>query len=219
MSKPLLYDLYCGVGGAAMGYARAGYEVVGVDKHRQPRYPFPYVRADVMQWLPQQIERGGLEQIALFHASPPCQAYSAISQGTNWGYGYPDFVARTRVLLEATGRPYVIENVMGAPLRRDVMLCGEMFGLEVIRHRIFELSRCAIAQPEHRQHRGRVAGMRHGIWYDGPYFPIYGHGTGKGSLSEWKRAMGIDWTNVRCEITEAIPPAYTQWLGSQLLAA
>lgn len=109
---PLLYDLYCGVGGAAMGYARAGYEVVGVDKYRQPRYPFTFVRADVMQWLPQQIERGGLEQVAMFHASPPCQHYSALTQGTNYGYRYPDYLARTRELLELTGRPFVIENVI-----------------------------------------------------------------------------------------------------------
>jgi DNA (cytosine-5)-methyltransferase 1 len=107
----------------------------------------------------------------------------------------------------------VIENVAGAPIRRDLVLCGEMFGLSVIRHRFFELGGWTADRPEHRKHRGRVAGMRHGEWFTGPYFAVYGDGGGKGSVAQWQEAMGIDWTDVRKEIAEAIPPAYTEFIG------
>jgi DNA (cytosine-5)-methyltransferase 1 len=93
-----------------------------------------------------------------------------------------------------------------------------MFGLAVIRHRYFELGGWFMPQPPHKPHRGRVAGMRHGEWFTGPYFAVYGEGGGKGSVPQWKQAMGIDWTDDRREIAEAIPPAYTEHIGAQLLA-
>src|SRR5690606_27878353 len=124
----------------------------------------------------------------------------------------------TRRLLRATGLPTVIENVQGSDLRRDLTLCGEMFRLGVIRHRYFELSFRAAA-PAHRPHRGRVRGWRHGTYYDGPYVAVYGEGGGKGSVTEWQAAMGIDWTSDRKAIAEAIPPAYTEHIGHQLAAA
>lgn len=131
---------------------------------------------------------------------------------------YPDLVPPTRELLQQLGLPYVIENVPTAPLIDPITLCGEMFGLSVIRHRIFESNR-PLQQLSHRPHRGRVAGYRHGQWFDGPYFAVYGDGGGKGTVAQWQKAMGIDWTDVRREIAEAIPPAYTEHIGRQLLNA
>ncbi|MFD4461333.1 hypothetical protein [Nocardia sp. NPDC058480] len=112
----------------------------------------------------------------------------------------------------------MIENVQGSKLRRDLTLCGEMFGLGVIRHRYFELGGWSMPQPAHVAHRGRVAGYRHGERFDGPYVAVYGQGGGKGTVRQWQSAMGIDWTSDRVELAEAIPPAYTEFLGRQLIA-
>jgi hypothetical protein len=199
-------DLYCGVGGASVGYHLAGYEVVGVDIEEQPDYPFPFLQADVLLSHP-----SFLRTFDLIHASPPCQAYIALTAGTNKGREYPRLTEPTRELLDRSGVPYVIENPAARP---DVVLCGEMFGLAVIRHRRFELGNgFECEQPQHKPHRGRVAGFRHGQWYEGPYFAVYGEGGGKGTVAQWQGAMGIDWTNSRRSIAEAIPPAYTQYLG------
>jgi hypothetical protein len=112
----------------------------------------------------------------------------------------------------------MIENVAGAPLRKDLMLCGEMFGLRVIRHRFFEFSDVRLAPVAvHKAHRGRVSGMRHGEWFEGPYYAVYGEGGGKGSVAEWREAMGIDWTWNRKSIAEAIPPAYSELIGKHLM--
>ena len=113
-------------------------------------------------------------------------------------------------MIAASGKPYVIENPAARP---DVVLCGEMFGLKVIRHRNFELGGWKAEAPTHVAHRGRVAGMRHGEWFTGPYFAVYGNGGGKGTVTQWQDAMGIDWTDNRKSIAEAIPPAYTGYLG------
>jgi len=210
VSKPRLLDLFCGAGGASMGYHRAGFEVVGVDIEPQPNYPFGFVQADALDYVAENWR--GFDAI---HASPPCQGYTALAavHGNDW----PKLVPETRRMLDATGLPYVIENVQGSPVRRDMTLCGEMFGLAVIRHRYFELGRWSGRAPEHRPHRGRVTGMRHGEWFTGPYFAVYGNGGGKGTVTQWQHAMGIEWTAVRREIAEAIPPAYTEWIGAQLL--
>jgi DNA (cytosine-5)-methyltransferase 1 len=141
-----------------------------------------------------------------------------LTAGTNKGREYPQLIPATRSALDRSGLPYVIENVIGAPVRRDVMLCGEMFGLAVIRHRLFELGGWTMTQPAHPRHRGRVAGMRHGEWFQGPYFAVYGEGGGKGTVPQWQAAMGIDWTDDRKAIAEAIPPAYTRLIGAELLA-
>lgn len=118
-------------------------------------------------------------------------------------------------MLKRCGVPYVIENPAARP---DVVLCGEMFGLRVIQHRKFELGGWTTEKSEHLPHRGRVAGMRHGEWFTGPYFAVYGNGGGKGSVPQWQGAMGIHWTDNRKSIAEAIPPAYTQWVGERFLA-
>jgi len=198
-----------------MGYHRAGFDVVGVDIATQPNYPFPFIHGDALDVL---ADVEFCRQFDVIHASPPCQSSSALTKGTNKGRAYPDLIPATRVLLSWIYRPYVIENVQGSAVRRDLTLCGEMFGLAVIRHRYFEVDGLPVVRLAHVKHRGRVAGMRDGEWFTGPYFAVYGDGGGKGSVAQWREAMGIDWTTSRKEIAEAIPPAYTGFIGEQLLA-
>ncbi|MFR9794639.1 DNA methylase [Streptomyces sp. MS06] len=221
--RPLLLDLFSCAGGAAMGYARAGFRVHGCDIAHRPNYPFPHHQGDALTHLTHLITTGEIRRYAFVHASPPCQDKCALTVGTNrsqgWGRAHVDLVAPTRKLLDATGLPYVIEQPNGrAEIRKDLTLCGEMFGLGVIRHRNFEVSGWTIEQPAHRPHRGRVRGYRHGRFYDGPYVAAYGNGGGKPSVPELQAAMGIDWTDVREELTEAIPPAYTEWIDAAYLA-
>jgi DNA (cytosine-5)-methyltransferase 1 len=211
--RPKLLDLFCCAGGAGMGYHRAGFDVIGVDINPQPDYPFFFIQADAIEFAANHGHK-----FAAGHASPPCQASSALTKGTNKGREYPQLIPATREALAATGIPHVIENVQGSDLRRDLTLCGEMFDLGVIRHRYFELHGFEVQPPEHKPHRGRVRGWRHGVYYDGPYVAVYGEGGGKGSVAEWQDAMGIDWTDDRKSIAEAIPPAYTEFIGRQLIA-
>jgi hypothetical protein len=213
MMRPKLLDLFCGAGGAGMGYLRAGFEVVGVDINPQLDYPAVMVVADALDFL-----AANWRDFDAVHASPPCQASTALTKGTNAGREYVQLIPETRRLLRATGLPTVIENVQGSDLRRDLTLCGEMFGLGVLRHRYFEVAGFTAAAPAHVPHRGRVRGWRHGTYYDGPYVAVYGEGGGKGSVAEWQTAMGIDWTDDRKAIAEAIPPAYTEHIGRQLIA-
>ena len=131
--KPRLLDLFCGAGGAAMGYHRAGFEVVGVDNRPQPNYPFEFWQRDALLVL-RTCDPFDFDAI---HASPPCQAFTAYQRTCNVG-DYPDLIAPVRELLKATGLPYVIENVHGAPLLESVVLCGSQFDLDVQRHRLFE---------------------------------------------------------------------------------
>ncbi|WP_411574174.1 DNA methylase [Streptomyces fradiae] len=222
--RPRLLDLYACAGGAAMGYHRAGFDVTGVDIAPRPNYPFPLIQGDALDVLAGLIGSGEIERYTFVHTSPPCQAACALTVGTNlsqgWGRSHVDLVAPTRELLDATGLPYVIEQPNGrAKIRKDLTLCGEMFRLGVIRHRNFELGGWSIEQPAHVPHRGRVRGWRHGRFYDGPDVAAYGNGGGKPTIPELQNAMGITWTDVREELTEAIPPAYTQHIGAAFLAA
>ncbi|GAA4772925.1 hypothetical protein GCM10023329_20790 [Streptomyces sanyensis] len=222
-ARPLLLDLFCCAGGAATGYHRAGFDVAGVDIAPRPNYPFTFHWANALTFIAELIATGEIGRFSLIHASPPCQAGCALTVGTNramgWGGTHVDLVPATRMLLEASGLPYVIEQPNGkAEIRKDVTLCGEMFGLGVLRHRNFELGRWSAARPTHPKHRGRVRGWRHGEFFDGPYVAAYGNGGGKPSIPELQAAMGIDWTDVREELTEAIPPAYSQWIGARFLA-
>lgn len=224
MSRPLLLDLFCGAGGSAMGYHRAGFDVVGVDINPQPNYPFEFIQEDAIRFLHGLIEFSNRGLIKLggrfkaIHASPPCQASCTLIKGNQRATAgnHIDLIPQTRELLARTGLPTVIENVQGSKVRRDLTLCGEMFGLDVIRHRYFECS-FPVVQPAHVKHRGRVRGWRHGEYFDGPYVAVYGDGGGKGTVPQWQQAMGIDWTDVRTEIAEAIPPAYSEYVGTQLL--
>lgn len=222
MSKPRLLDLFCGAGGAAMGYHRAGFEVVGVDLNPQPNYPFEFHQADAMTF-----ELPGFDAI---HASPPCQAYSA---GKNMWHGrlpadrHPDLVDATRARLVAVGVPYVIENVEGAPLENFVVLCGDMFGLGVKRHRLFETSFMIWNPPVcRRSHPDFIVSVfGGGALSRTPPGGTTTHGTGNFMqkrthipIAVAKEAMGIDWMK-RHELSQAIPPAYTEFIGGQLLAA
>lgn len=207
--RPKLLDLFCCAGGAGEGYYRAGFDVTGVDINPSPRYPHTFIQADALEFV---VEHG--HEYDVIHASPPCQGYTMMK--TAHGQERPLLIPEVRELLEASGKPFVIENVKGAPMRRDLMLCGEMFGLRVIRHRYFE-SNVPLHQLDHIKHRGRVTDWRHGKMYEGPYFAVYGTGGSRGTVEQWQDAMGIDWTNVRREIAEAIPPAYTEYIGDQLM--
>jgi len=213
-------DLFTGVGGARTGYELAGFGVIGVDKAPQPDNPLT-IMADVFEWC----HSVGLDHIrrtyALVHGSPPCQHGCAISKGTNarLRHTYPNLYGPTKELLEEIGLPYVIENPDARP---DVVLCGEMFGLRVIRHRNFELGGWKTEKPEHIKHRGLTLGMRHGRLVTeengGYYYAVYGDGGYKGTVAQWRDAMGIDWTDDRKSIAEAVPPAYTEWIGRRFLA-
>jgi hypothetical protein len=216
--RPLLLDLFSCAGGAAMGYLRAGFRVHGCDIADRPNYPFPYHRGDALAYLAHLITSGEIERYAFVHASPPCQAKCSLTIGTNqskgWGGTHEDLLTPTRTLLDATGLPYVIEQPNGrAEIRKDLTLCGEMYGLGVIRHRNFELGGWIAPQPVHVPHRGRVRGYRHGEFHEGPYVAPYGNGGGKPTVPELQAAMGITWTDVREELTEAIPPAYSEYIG------
>ena len=213
--KPRLLDLFCGAGGAAAGYVRAGYEVIGVDVAPQPRYPFECITADALDLDP--------EFIATFdaaHASPPCQAYSRLAHRNGNAAAWPRLLESTRHLLARAGVPSVIENVEGAPLRDPVMLCGTMFpGLRVLRHRLFEVS-VPVSGPPHRRHPlthtrdRRKAHYGHtDEWRD--YVQV--NGGGNCSLAAAHAAMDIDWMTKR-EINQAVPPAYTEYVGRALLA-
>lgn len=222
-SEPAALDLYCCAGAMGTGLRRAGFRVTGVDIVDRPNYPHEFHQADALEYLADIISTGEVERYALIHSSPPCQAGCALTVGTNaskgWGGEHVDLVPPTRDLLERSGRPYIIEQPNGkAKIRKDVTLCGELFGLGVLRHRNFELGGWSTAKPKHVKHRGRVRGYRHGEWHDGPYVAAYGDGGGKATVPEMQEAMGIDWTDVREELTEAVPPAFGEWLGRAFLA-
>lgn len=208
-SRPRLLDLFCCAGGAAMGYHRAGFEVVGVDIDPQPNYPFEFVQADALQYLAEHDL-----QFDAIHASPPCQSFTAYRRkGHGVGDGYLNLIPQTRELLEDLDIPWAIENVAGAPLADPVRYCGSSFGLDVRRHRFFEsnvqLSAPACDHswqtPRFKQATNRTNLRRTvevGVW--------------RIPLDVQQRAMGIDWTTLR-ELSEAIPPAYTQHIGEQFL--
>jgi DNA (cytosine-5)-methyltransferase 1 len=208
--------MFCGAGGAAKGYWLAGFDVTGIDNVYQRDYPYDLQPGDAIELAEKILGYKG-HQFSAVHASPPCQHHSSLAKGNNGNQGdYPELIAATRELLDSTGLPYVIENVVTAPLKNPVTLCGEMFGLGVLRHRLFETN-WLLMQPEHPPHRGRVAGCRHGEWFEGPYRAIYGTGGGKGTLREWQEAMGIDWISTKKAMTQAIPPLYTRYVGDQLM--
>lgn len=206
-------DLFCCAGGASSGYDDAGFKAEGVDIAERPNYPYGFTRADALEYLAELIRSGEIREFDLIHASPPCQAACALTLGTNAtrGFVYPDHYEAVVALITESGVPGVVENPRA---RADITLCGEMFGLGVLRHRKFELIGWTMPKPAHKPHRGRVRGYRHGEWFDGPYIAAYGNGGGKGSVSEMQDAMCIHWTDVREELTEAIPPAYTRFIGN-----
>lgn len=210
MSRPRLLDLFCCAGGAAKGYHRAGFDVVGVDIAPQPNYPFEFHQADALEFLAEHGHR-----FQAVHASPPCQHYSPLNALAPHKT-YPDLIEPTRYLLRGLRKPAVIENVMTAPLDKatSVVLCGEMFNLRTYRHRRFEpVNRGEFTAPAHPKHVTRTATKRRReLWAQGWHVSITGDvGTYLGP-----EAMGIDWMTGN-ELCEAIPPAYTEYVGRQLI--
>jgi DNA (cytosine-5)-methyltransferase 1 len=211
-----LLDLFCGAGGAAMGYSRAGFHVTGVDIKPQPRYPFTLVQGDALEYL-----RAHGHEFDAIHASPPCQRYSTLTPRGRL-QDHPDLVAPTRDLLRASGKPYVIENVVGSPLRAPFQLCGTAFGLRLRRHRLFEAPWLPLpnAPPcaHHLLTRSVPVPDKRSRWPNRFTVPVYGHTNYAGELKLRQDAMGIDWMpNV--ELVLAIPPAYTEWIGKRMLEA
>lgn len=202
MARPRLLDLFCCGGGAGAGYARAGFEVVGVDIAPQPKYPFEFHQADALTFP--------LDGFDAIHASPPCQAFTRARKLQ--GNAHPELIEPIRARLKASGLPYVIENVPGAPLENAVMLCGTMFGRPLYRHRLFEAN-FPIVVPLHPQHQWDNVKMGRKP-KAGQFIQPVGHFSDVPAAQE---AMDIGWLG-QDELREAIPPAYTQWIGLQLLA-
>lgn len=209
-----LLDLFCGAGGAAMGYYRAGFtDITGIDIKPMKRYPFKFIQADALEYL----EEHGREYDVI-HASPPCQVYSITKNLKTITKTYPDLIDKIRIVLLEIGRPYVIENVVGAPLLNPLMLCGSMFGLGVIRHRLFESAPPIWFSPASCRH-GRVLPMwwatRKKFLEQGRQHQFICVAGDSFLVSEGRKAMGIDWMT-RKELAQAIPPAYTEFIGRQL---
>lgn len=218
--RPRLLDLFCCAGGAGAGYRAAGFEVVGVDIEPQPNYPLAFWHADAMEvldWMAVCAEHpGGWMSFDAIHASPPCQAYSPLNAYNH--HEYPDLIEPVRGLLERTGLPYVIENVPQAPLRDPVTLCGSMFGLRVYRHRAFEAS-FPLAAPAHPGHVARCVRNGYLPTDDRPFMSVHGGKHSKAWRATAADVMGVPWTTTIREVCEAIPPAYTEHIGRQLLGA
>lgn len=243
MSRQFLLELYSGAAGAGMGYENAGFTVVSVDIEPQPRCPFPFLQADALKVLDMLIcgevlpfsmdgvhatHRLGLEDFVGIHTSPPCQGYSRMSNcRPGLAETYPKLVDPTRDRLIEAGLPYVIENVVGAPLIDPITLCGTMFGYELYRHRLFEASfpvhapvmqpGCSDDVPPHPE-----CGWPHvmpaskaGHWKPGTVMSVAGHFS---PVQKGRQVMGINWMN-RDEMAEAVPPFYTEYIGSGLKAA
>ncbi len=209
--KPSLLDLFCGAGGCAMGYHRAGFDVVGVDIAEQPNYPFEFHRGDAIEFC----TKHGHEFDAI-HASPPCQRYS-VGTPARTRDQHPDLIGVTRETMQRHSVPYIIENVPGAPLRATIMLCGSMFnlksstGLVLRRHRLFETTFFILVEPCCHK--------------PGKTVSVVGDGTPSGNratlgrnvgIAEKREVMDIDWMT-RKELSQAIPPAYTEFLGRKLI--
>jgi DNA (cytosine-5)-methyltransferase 1 len=201
-----LLDAFCGGGGAGMGYSRAGFDVVGIDIKPQPHYPFEFIQADALEYIAQH----GTEFDAI-HASPPCQAYT--KAGRQWrgsGKEYADLIDATRKALQETSKPYVIENVPGAPLIDSILLNGAMFGMLIHRDRYFETSFdipfFLLPSAMRPVKMGRPINP-------GDVIQPVGHFS---NVAYARKQMGIDWMSQR-ELSQAIPPAYTEYIGAHLM--
>ena len=217
--KPRLLDLFCGAGGASEGYRRAGFEVVGVDLAPQPNYPFEFHRADALTFP--------LKGFDAIHASPPCQHYAAGPRNTNKAlgrkYDHPALIEPMRRRLIRSGALYVIENVVGSPLRNPCRLCGTSFDLPLRRHRLFESNVTLPPKPcahhrftEKKYWTGWTQGG-HGVGNKRRATTVQVYGNG-GEKHEWPAAMGISWMTY-AELAEAIPPVYTEYVGRYVMAA
>ena len=206
-----LLDLYCKAGGASKGYADAGFEVIGIDIKKQKRYPYTVIQADCLEVLK---DLDYLRTFDVIATSPPCQTHSAtkhlrVAQGKTTDK--VDLIPQTRQALIASGKPYVIENVPGAPLINPVQFCGSYFGLKVRRHRLFESNLPIIGSGCKHKEQGRPVGI-----YGSMRDEIPGGGHTAKTIEQAREAMGIDWM-IWGELVEAIPPVYTYEIGKQLI--
>lgn len=225
-----ILDLYCGAGGCSMGYSLAGFEVTGVDHKKQKHYPFKFILSDALEYLK---ERG--HEYDAIHASPPCQKFSKMRKGRWQDREHLDLVTPTRELLIEIGKPYIIENVLGSPLLHPVILCGTMFGLQtkegsqLRRHRLFELSWTeTLVTPPHKHNDGSAIGVygtggQHPARRRPATIGVWGNSGGhseRDNLDHYgvdarREAMGISWMT-QVELSQAIPPAYTKFIGEAL---
>lgn len=215
-------DLFCGAGGSSMGLKQAGFEeILGVDINMQPKYPFEFIQSDIFN-----LDIKFMKQFDFIWASPPCQAYSiACRHHKKRGKKYPDLISKTRDLLLKPKKPFVIENVCEAPIRKDLILCGQMFGLKVIRNRAFEINGFKVAPP------ALFKEIKSGLVKNGHYVTVAGHGGNdsghnycklrglerKTKLEIWQKAMGIDWITDKKMLAEAVPPAYAKYIGEAFI--
>lgn len=190
-----------------MGYHQAGFDVVGIDIEDQPEYPFDFIQGDALM-----MAGAGMLGFDAIHASPPCPRFSRVSSYHGVRENHPDLIDPTRELLETSGLPWVMENVPGSPLRKDLVLCGEMFGLRVHRHRIFEIGGFTAFTIPHQKHRLKGA-KTNSVVELGTARGIYGHYT---DHEDAKKAMGIDWMSRGKGMANAIPPSYTEYIGGFL---
>jgi hypothetical protein len=242
MDKPVLLDICCRKGGATVGYQRAGFHVIGVDIDPQPGYPGDeFWQADGIKVLELLTHsRGWISHLdlgsfrpALIHQSWPCQEGNTQTNGTNaskgWGGEHQQFIPQARELSGRIGIPYVLEQPTSSRkglIRRNLTLCMDMFKEDmpppwVQKHRSFEISGFAVPQPVHPKHTGYVRGHRHRVVRKGdeaPYVAGYGKGGGKATVAEMRHAMKIDWMDDHFDLREAIPPAYTEYIGRAFLA-
>ena len=205
-----LLDLFCGVGGASVGYARAGFEVTGVDLKHGKRYPYTYLRADVLDVLQ---DHKFIQQFDVIHASPPCQTHSITKHLRNAQGNTTskiDLIPETRAALIAADKPYIIENVPGSPLINPIQLCGSSFGLKVRRHRLFESNMPLEGSVCNHKLQGRPVGV-----YGSLNDEIPKGGKTAATIDEARDAMGMPWA-IWTELVEAIPPAFTEYLGGQI---
>lgn len=215
MTHLRLLDLFCGAGGAGMGYHLAGFtDIVGVDIQQQSRYPFSFVQGDALDYL---AAHG--QEFDVIHASPPCQRYTKLVKQKHREAQYPDLLPATLVSVQKSTRPYVVENVETARhlMPSAVMLCGSMFGLDVQRHRYFSTSiLCLAGDCRHELQRPRFRSLDHRRTTLASVVGVHGHLSYAGERRLREEAMGINWMTPD-ELSQAIPPAYTAWIGRQLL--
>lgn len=212
-----ILDLFCCCGGASTGMSNLGHDITGVDINDDHDYPYDFIHSDVFA-----LRLDFLQKFDFIWASPPCQhfCWSTSKKARN---SYPDLVARTRELLRKVGKPFVIENVPTAPLRKDLMLCGTMFGLRLIRHRIFEIHGFMPSKRWHPRHRARIINKNgKSRCY---YMQVAGHGSESYSfkVGDWREAMQLPHIKNREHLVEAVPPKYSQYIvrsieGSSILS-
>lgn len=211
-ARPRVLDLFCGSGGAGMGYYRAGFDVVGVDINPQPNYPFKFIQADAMEYVRKH------KPFDVIHASPPCQHHTRMAIRNGNATDHPLLIPMLRMTLQSIGKPYVIENVVGAPLMDPVQCCGTSFGKPLQRHRLFESNvlRLVGTTCRHDEFPKNIPVINHGHTLT-QFVPVYGSGGGK-ARHLWQDVMDMPWTNVTKELAEAIPPYFTEWIGRQVIA-